>query len=99
VTPASITLLDLDGQVLVVDPDGKHWVKFSVKRVDPTRDRPHGLSYSLTLHTESGERLVWACCGPDRMGVVESEVARQSLRLRRRRDFAGRLLGRGGRSA
>ena len=52
------TLLDLDGQVLVVDPDGKHWVKFVVKRVDQTPERPHGLSYSLTLHTESGERLV-----------------------------------------
>jgi hypothetical protein len=52
------TLLDLDGQVFVVDPDGKYWVKFSIKRVDPTPERPHGLSYSLTLHTESGERLV-----------------------------------------
>lgn len=51
-------LLDLDGQVFVVDPDGRHWVKFSVQRVDPTSERPHGLSYSLTLHTESGERLV-----------------------------------------
>jgi hypothetical protein len=52
------TLLDLDGQVFVVDPDGKHWVKFVVKRVDPTPERPHGLGYSLTLHTGSGERLV-----------------------------------------
>ena len=51
-------LLDLDGLVFVVDPDGRHWVKFSVQRVDPTSERPHGLSYSLTLHTESGERLV-----------------------------------------
>jgi hypothetical protein len=52
------TLLDLDGQVFVVDPHGKHWVKFSVKRVDPTPERPHGLSYSLTLHALTGERLV-----------------------------------------
>lgn len=52
------TLLDLDGQVLVVDPDGSHWVKFSAKRVDPTPDRPQGLRYSLTLHSASGERLV-----------------------------------------
>jgi hypothetical protein len=50
--------LDLDGQVFVVDPEGKHWVKFVVQRVNPTADRPHGLSYSLTLHTQSGERLV-----------------------------------------
>ena len=52
------TLLDLDGQIFVVDPDGKHWVKFSVQLVDPTPERPHGLNYSLTLHAESGERLV-----------------------------------------
>jgi hypothetical protein len=26
-------LLDLHGQVFVVDPDGKHWVKFVVKRL------------------------------------------------------------------
>jgi Family of unknown function (DUF6516) len=48
----------LDGQVFVVDPNGKHWVKFSVKRVERRPERPHGLSYSLTLHAESGERLV-----------------------------------------
>jgi hypothetical protein len=26
--PTLDTLLDLDGQVLVVDPDGGHWVRF-----------------------------------------------------------------------
>jgi len=25
-------ILDLDGQVLVVDPEGGHWVRFSGKR-------------------------------------------------------------------
>ena len=52
------TLLDLDGQVLVVDPAGQHWVKFTVRRVQPSSERPHGLSYSLTLHNGAGERLV-----------------------------------------
>ena len=52
------TLLDLDGQVYVVDPTSNHWVKFSVKRVEPSGERSHGLSYSLTLHAEDGERLV-----------------------------------------
>ena len=52
------TLLDLNGQVLFVDPDGKYWVKFEVMRVDPSSERPHGLKYSLTLHNEAGERLV-----------------------------------------
>lgn len=51
-------LLDLDGQVFVIDPAGGHWVKFVVRSVEPTAERPHGLSYSLTLHEASGERLV-----------------------------------------
>ncbi len=51
-------LLELDGQILVIDPAGKHWVKFVVKKVDPSPERPHGLNYSLTLHDESGECLV-----------------------------------------
>jgi hypothetical protein len=37
------TLLDLDGQVLVLDEKGGYWVKFDVKRVMPTKERPHGL--------------------------------------------------------
>ena len=52
------TLLDLDGQVLVVDPVGGHWVRFSVTQIEPTPEKPHGLDYSLTLHAENGERLV-----------------------------------------
>lgn len=51
-------LLDLDGQVLVVDPDGNHWVRFVVRRVPVTEQRPHGLAYSLSLHGLHGERLV-----------------------------------------
>lgn len=52
------TLLELDGQIMVVDSTGKHWVKFIVKKVAPSPERPHGLSYSLTLHDETGTRLV-----------------------------------------
>jgi hypothetical protein len=51
-------LLDLDGQVLVVDPEGGHWVRFIVRRVPVSSRRPHGLAYSLTLHGPDGERLV-----------------------------------------
>ena len=51
-------LLDLDGQVLVVDPAGGHWVRFVVKRVPVSAEKPHGLDYSLTLHRPDGERLV-----------------------------------------
>jgi hypothetical protein len=52
------TLLDLHGQLLVVDEKGGRWVKFVVRRVPVTPQRPHGLDYSLTLHDASGERLV-----------------------------------------
>ncbi len=56
--PSMDTLLDLDGQVLVVDPDGGHWVRFVVTRVPVSAEKPHGLDYSLTLHGPDGERLV-----------------------------------------
>ena len=52
------TLLELDGQILVVDSSGKYWVKFIVKKVEPSSERSHGLNYSLTLHDETGARLV-----------------------------------------
>jgi hypothetical protein len=51
-------LLDLDGQVFVVDPDGGHWVRFVVTRVPTSPEKPHGIDYSLTLHGPDGERLV-----------------------------------------
>jgi hypothetical protein len=56
--PGLDALLPLDGEVFFVDPAGKYYVKFDVKRVPATPERPHGLSYSLTLHGEDGERLV-----------------------------------------
>ena len=56
--PTLDTLLDLDGQVLVVDSNGGHWVRFVVTRVPATAAKPHGLDYSLTLHGPNGERLV-----------------------------------------
>jgi hypothetical protein len=55
--PGFNTLLDLDGQVFVIDPNGAYWVKFVVHRVDPSPERPHGLDYSLTLHDAAGQRL------------------------------------------
>ena len=52
------SLLELDGQVFVVDPNGEYWVKFSVRRVPASVAKPHGLSYSLTMHGPDGFRLV-----------------------------------------
>jgi Family of unknown function (DUF6516) len=55
--PGLDALLGLDGEVFVIDADG-HSVKFVVKRVPISAERPHGLSYSLTLHDARGQRLV-----------------------------------------
>ena len=55
--PTLELLLDLDGQVLVVDPDGGHWVRFVVTRVPVSAAKPHGIDYSITLHGPDGERL------------------------------------------
>lgn len=49
-------LLDLDGQTLVIDDKGRV-ARFAVRRTDATEARPHGLSYSLTLHDRTGRRL------------------------------------------
>lgn len=38
-------------------PDG-YFVKFEIKRIEPTAERPHGLRYSFTLHGPDGKRLV-----------------------------------------
>jgi hypothetical protein len=56
--PALDTLLELDGQVLVVDPDGRYWVRFVVTQVPVSSEKPHGLDYSLTLHGPDNERVV-----------------------------------------
>lgn len=52
------TLLYLDGETFFVDENGLFYVKFEVKKVHATKQRPHGLKYSLTLHEAKGERLV-----------------------------------------
>jgi Family of unknown function (DUF6516) len=56
--PTLDVLFELDGQVLVVDPEGGHWVRFVVTRVPVSLEKPHGLDYSLTLHGPGGERLI-----------------------------------------
>ena len=47
-------LLELNGETFAVDAEGKYLVRFIVRRVSPNPERPHGLSYSLTLHDETG---------------------------------------------
>lgn len=49
-------LLAFDGRVHWLERG--HWLKFEIKRVEATPDRPHGLKYSFTLHDPQGKRLV-----------------------------------------
>jgi hypothetical protein len=49
-------LLAFDGRVHHLERG--YWLKFEIKRIRPSKDRPHGLSYSFTLHAPSGKRLV-----------------------------------------
>jgi hypothetical protein len=56
--PGTEALLDLDGQILVLDTKGTYSVRFSVQRVERSPQRPHGLNYSLTLHGPDGSRLI-----------------------------------------
>lgn len=50
------TLLDLNG--VVINQEKGYWVKFEVSKTDVTKERPHGLSYSLTLHEKYGKRVM-----------------------------------------
>ena len=50
------TLLDLNG--VVIDQEKGYWVKFEIYKTDITKERPHGLSYSLTLHEKYGKRIM-----------------------------------------
>lgn len=35
-----------------------YWMKFEIRRIEPTDERPHGLYYSFTLHDPDGIRLI-----------------------------------------
>lgn len=50
------TLLSLDGSIFEMGQG--YWVKMRVQTVNSDLNRPAGISYSLTLHAPSGERLV-----------------------------------------
>ena len=48
-------LLDLDG--FLAEIGGGFWVKIVAQRVPPDAQRPHGVSYTLTLHDPTGRRV------------------------------------------
>ena len=49
-------LLAFDGRVHHLEKG--YWIKFEIKRVEATKRRPFGLSYSFALHAPDGTRLV-----------------------------------------
>jgi hypothetical protein len=49
-------LLAFDGRIHHLEEG--YWIKFDIERVKATKERPHGLSYSFTLHAPDGTRLV-----------------------------------------
>lgn len=48
-------LLELNGAVFV-ERNG-YWHKIEARLTDVTEERPHGISYCLTLHNEKNERV------------------------------------------
>ena len=49
-------LLAFDGRVHWLESG--HWIKFEIRSIDPTPERPHGLRYTFTLHDPEGNRLI-----------------------------------------
>jgi hypothetical protein len=49
-------LLAFDGRVHHLERG--YWIKFEIRRVEPSETRPHGLVYSFTLHGPDGARLI-----------------------------------------
>lgn len=71
-------LLAFDGRIHHLEEG--YWIKFEIKRVKPSRERPHGLSYSFTLHAPSGRRLI----GFDNAHGVAATGSRYKTRPRTR---------------
>jgi hypothetical protein len=84
--PSLDALLDLDGQVLVIDPETGHWFRFVVQRVPVSEAKPHGLDHSLSLHGPHGGRLVGfdnahPVKGPGAKGAFDHKHRLKTVRL------------------
>ncbi len=49
-------LLGFDGRIHYLEKG--YWLKFVIARGEESKERPHGLTYSFTLHAPDGKRLV-----------------------------------------
>jgi len=67
------TLLDFNG--IIYPLENGYWVKFSAKKVKPTPQIPHGISYSLTLHDRNNTRA---------LGYDNAHSARRKLKGRKK---------------
>ena len=67
-------LLEFDGRTHWYE--GGYHVRFEIKRVKATPERPHGLRYSFTLHDPDGRRLV----GFDNAHTVQPRGSRYNKR-------------------
>lgn len=54
--PAIDTLLDLNGSIF--DQGNGYWIKLEAWQVDASKEIPHGIKYSLTLHGPYGTRIL-----------------------------------------
>jgi hypothetical protein len=54
--PGLERLLDFDG--FLAEIGGGYWVKIEVRSVPADEARPHGIAYSLTLHSPNGTRII-----------------------------------------
>jgi hypothetical protein len=68
-------LLAFDGRIHHLEKG--YWIKFDIKRIEPSRNRPHGLSYSFTLHAPDGTRLL-GFDNAHEVAVVGSRFKRRS---------------------
>ncbi len=46
----------LDGEIYPMD--NGYWVKFEAKKVKASKEIPHGIRYSLTLHDKRNQRVI-----------------------------------------
>jgi hypothetical protein len=49
-------LLSLDGAEYT--EENSYWYKIEASKVEPTKERPHGIRYNLTLHDNYNQRIL-----------------------------------------
>jgi len=49
-------LLNLHGEIFPMA--NGYWTKFEARKVEPTEQIPHGISYCLTLHDKNNRRVI-----------------------------------------